>query len=1422
MEQVDLLGAGVQLWNKNVLACRSSGPCAPAPASAGLSSRNSKSPGSPFSKPGESGSGSNTQADSEEDDILVAYCSSLAVFVYDVRARNVRALLAGYEGMISTLAWSLYDMSLLATGSEDGRMVIWDVFTEQRVAAVTVRQAPVCMGWFPVHNKAHAKSMTMGERMIAVATVRGSVILWDALKSTHRMLVQRDVPKKSVTTDEVRKWKDKHRPTVLRCNTHPVSGEIAIGYKDGHIELVSVQKDEQTPMAFYYNGSDAGQSTIPKKPCTGRVMDVQWDPFSPNYLLAAYADCDEIVLWDCLGAVPRVVQKFPLEARTRGITGLAWQSWAPGNFMSVSEKGSGLVHVWNVSQKTPINTMRISSSGSAGVAMCTWGSLCFVGLESGAMVTYDAQKNLELLTTRPSHRETVFDVRFRPTNSETGMTTSAEGDREFATCSFDGRVMVYGARDMECRRTLKHQDKPIIYSVSWSPPPRKWIASCTYTGILSVWDVEPRNAKLLSSVKLHKGPIYRVDWNKKDPTLLATSSADWNAVVSKVNLEDGSLKVLHRLEHPTKTFGSAWDPFYSEETPYLAVGCGNGNVYVWNSITGKLAFKLSKHDAKIFNVTWSPLRRGILASGSDDRTIIVWKLPVAAEKGKQVVVEPQLRLQGHTLNVRALLWSPEMPELLISGSWDGTIRLWDTEKGTCVDVIYDHHADVYGLDADPQRPFTVLSSSRDTTIRVWDVVAPARIIQAKLELICEILFEGGLQARASNAAEQVLRGKTGQRLISRIREATFANNEMDTENKLDLLCELFLFFGERPGMHDMFALLAGRTNTRLIHSADQVLIRHDEQIPSDERPRAVALIKSGRLRSACEALRRGGEWERALALAPAVSTEYWQSLMSEYSRMLASNHSTDASAFLIASGHCDEAIQFHKNRREMSDAMVIAQAGIEQSLRGKYTNSTSSKSGEENGGTQKTLQVSQTQELELAQNRRNKLAREQCNMFLESGRPVLAACALLAVEEKHGAIEALMLAGQPELALCIAHVCMPQQNQEVIIKILANKCERYGATELALQLYRKTSSPMLEAHLMCARINFPKPVRQRLGLRQPDQYLQQAYEALERHEKGKKTDFCQLLELLCATAEISAQSKAVSIGTKEVNRLLKKPSWDFERMRKILSILHAVDMEATISPEHQLDRNLLLAQCCFVGALDAIWKKLDPIVLPMFRALRANLREHPDLQFPVHLETIVVKEIRFMLYLARNKNRRDDAKAILQCANGLASKTLEDNADTPVDSNAREDLTRVSERIVADLQALEEQGSFQNSQTQNRNARKPKVYWSEALELNSVELYARGLPNGNTRSGRRSMFDEKIIRGPCISVPGGGGQRFISLPHALMWAQVNGFSPLNTGARLFPSRYHVPQPIPSTEKTSPKAAAAAPQSTYLVSQITER
>ncbi|CAN0454774.1 unnamed protein product, partial [Ectocarpus sp. 8 AP-2014] len=187
----------------------------------------------------------------------------------------------------------------------------------------------------------------------------------------------------------------------------------------------------------------------------------------------------------------------------------------------------------------------------------------------------------------------------------------------------------------------------------------------------------------------------------------------------------------------------------------------------------------------------SPLLEGTLASGSDDATVIVWRLPRKAlprsePAGAARKVSPSAVLRGHTSNVRPLHWNSEVPWLLLSGSWDGTVRAWDvrkagvrwgsgsshqgSEKGigsgggdcaaaaggegrreACIAVMSDHVADVYGLSASPSRPFLYASVSRDTTIRLFGLEGVAASIRTGA-----VLAGGSLSSALSDAASAML------------------------------------------------------------------------------------------------------------------------------------------------------------------------------------------------------------------------------------------------------------------------------------------------------------------------------------------------------------------------------------------------------------------------------------------------------------------------------------------------------------------------------------------------------------------------------------------------------------------------------------------------------------------------------------------
>lgn len=103
-----------------------------------------------------------------------------------------------------------------------------------------------------------------------------------------------------------------------------------------------------------------------------------------------------------------------------------------------------------------------------------------------------------------------------------------------------------------------------------------------------------------------------------------------------------------------------------------------------------------------------------------DKTVIVWNL--TREEGDYGFARRALR--GHSHFVQDVVISSD-GQFCLSGSWDGTLRLWDVNTGATTRRFLGHSKDVLSVafSVDNRQ---IVSGSRDKTIKLWNTIGECK------------------------------------------------------------------------------------------------------------------------------------------------------------------------------------------------------------------------------------------------------------------------------------------------------------------------------------------------------------------------------------------------------------------------------------------------------------------------------------------------------------------------------------------------------------------------------------------------------------------------------------------------------------------------------------------------------------------------
>ena len=161
-------------------------------------------------------------------------------------------------------------------------------------------------------------------------------------------------------------------------------------------------------------------------------------------------------------------------------------------------------------------------------------------------------------------------------------------------------------------------------------------------------------------------------------------------------MDPGTLDIIYDMsEHGATALA------YSEDARYFATG-DNPSVSLFSislspssttadGVYNLIAKRDDKHKDIVGSLQFSP-SSNTLASGSWDRTTVVWSVPELA---------PIRSLGGHVLDVNVVLFIDS--HRLVTGSDDHMMRVWGVDTGACLKMTSEHAEEVKALAISPNR-----------------------------------------------------------------------------------------------------------------------------------------------------------------------------------------------------------------------------------------------------------------------------------------------------------------------------------------------------------------------------------------------------------------------------------------------------------------------------------------------------------------------------------------------------------------------------------------------------------------------------------------------------------------------------------------------------------------------------------------------
>ncbi|KAF8330843.1 WD40-repeat-containing domain protein [Cantharellus anzutake] len=356
---------------------------------------------------------------------------------------------------------------------------------------------------------------------------------------------------------------------------------------------------------------------------------------------------------------------------------------------------------------------------------------------------------------------------------------SPDGTQIACALEDNTKIYIFGANDMPGQPLRLHGHTNRVNSLSFSPYGFK-LASASSDGTVRIWNCESGSSERI--LRGHTHPVVSVDYSR-DGVLLASAGGWtvclWDVLTGhmrfQVDLKSAVYSVSFTADNTQVLFaavdgsvgllqvdgngepqlvgqhrGAVYSVSCAPVGNYVVSGSADKSVCLWDVRSRTLVRTFNGHVSDIYSVAFSPDSERVV-SGSQDGSVRIWDKPKAradmttnsfviafsldgkltASTSEDKIIRINLRgsshppvlLRGHTDMVTCACFSSNGRNLT-SGSRDLTVKLWDTNSGSClIEMAIGDATQFRDFQWAPQAPYHIGYSlcNRVLCVRGWGI-----------------------------------------------------------------------------------------------------------------------------------------------------------------------------------------------------------------------------------------------------------------------------------------------------------------------------------------------------------------------------------------------------------------------------------------------------------------------------------------------------------------------------------------------------------------------------------------------------------------------------------------------------------------------------------------------------------------------------